>query len=81
MNNPFNNINDKEFSYQMCAFMGKDNFIRLVEISRDMCPNDGCDYAIKKGITCGQCFYDSLHDYERLKEGIQEGLQVALSEA
>ena len=61
MNNPFNYMKDEEFLYQICAFMGKDNFIRFVNIIGGNCPNGECTIEKDK---CGECFYQFLVNYE-----------------
>lgn len=69
MNNPFKDMTDEEFLYQMCAFMGKENFIRFVNIIGGNCPNGGCTTGLDK---CGECFYKLLGEYEKKKIQDQE---------
>lgn len=62
MNNVFNNMNDKEFLYQMCAFMGKENFIRFINITSIGCPTcDDGECAICED-NCGDRWYKSLKE-------------------
>lgn len=62
MNNPFNDMDNNEFLYQICAFMGKENFIRFIDITNGKCPNGGCTVGKDN---CGECFYKYLGEYEK----------------
>lgn len=55
----FANMNDEEFLYQMSAFMGKDNFIRFVDIISHGCEYSHCDICEEN---CGEHFYKSLKE-------------------
>lgn len=77
MNNDFNDMNDEEFLYQMCTFMRKESFIRFVNIASNRCYGDDCR---DHNFECGECCYKYLGKYERLREGLKEGFQEALSE-
>ena len=62
MNNGFNNMNDKEFLYQMCAFIGKENFIRFVNIASEECLDNRCEVG---HYNCGDCFYKTLLEIKK----------------
>ncbi|MHB9937929.1 hypothetical protein CF098_07855 [Clostridium sporogenes] len=62
MKNPFEHMKDEEFLYQMCAFMGKDNFIRFATLIGSNCPKGGCTTGMDN---CGECFYKFLGEYEK----------------
>lgn len=62
INNPFNDMNNNEFLYQMCAFMGKENFIRFVNITSNKCIHENDESCSEN---CGECFYNFLGDYEK----------------
>ncbi|SHJ52935.1 hypothetical protein SAMN02745163_02075 [Clostridium cavendishii DSM 21758] len=69
MNNPFNAMSDEEFLYQICAFMGKENFIRFIDITNRNCPNSRC---INEKDKCGECFYEFLREYEKNNKEVEE---------
>jgi len=68
MENPFNKMKNDEFLYQTCAMMGKENFIRFVDIAGHCCPSGVC--AIKDG-NYGNCFYEYLKEYEKNRSTIE----------
>ena len=65
MNNTFENMSDEEFLYQICAFTGKENFIRFIDIVSSGCPicDDG-ECAICED-SCGERWYKFLDKCEK----------------
>ena len=64
LDNPFNNMSDNEFVYRISAFLGKENFTRLINIvnNEQICSSiDKCDSK------CGEYYYKFIGEYKKRK--------------
>lgn len=62
LDNPFNSMSDNEFLYRINAFLGKENFIRFINIVNDekICFSiDKCDFK------CGGMLLQVYQEYEK----------------